>query len=596
MIDIKKISQSENKIVTVGSHPRIIQSILDFDYLAEKKEPSVAAIIASGRKGERYFFGKKEIIIPVVSSSKELSKEKKQKVTLALILVSGRRVRDASNDVLENFPNLFGSTVFAEGVPEQHALEIAKKYNKKNKFILGPASVGLLIPNSIKLGAIGGVDTTQITDSNLLEKGETAVFSASGGMTNELIRIVANTNHTVSFALAFGGERFPGVTPQDSFLAAQKDSNTKNIIYFGELGGQDEYDIAKLIKEKKVSKKVICYIAGVISDYFEQPPQFGHAKAMAQKHEETAVAKRKILKEVGAVVPDSFAEFVKEIEKLPGQSKKNSKSSTIAKDMANRKHALIASSISKDVESNPTILGEDLLELAHQNSFAKIVGSMFLGRKINSKKTEEFIDFSLKLLVDHGPYVSGALNSIVTSRAGKDLSASLAAGVLTIGPRFGGAINEAAKTWFTGVAEKKQPAELVEQFASEKKYISGIGHRKYRIDLPDPRVSEIISFTKSLKESPYTDFAKKIEKITVAKKGNLILNVDGAIASVLLDLLAEEENYTQEQLQKSIDTQVFNALFIASRSIGFLAHAIDQKRLDEGLLRLSEDDVADAKL
>jgi ATP citrate (pro-S)-lyase len=107
-------------------------------------------------------------------------------------------------------------------------------------------------------------------------------------------------------------------------------------------------------------------------------------------------------------------------------------------NMDDRKHALISSSISKDVDGEVQILGEDLLSLARNNGFAKIIASMFLGKKIQSQDTEELVDFILRISVDHGPYVSGALNTIVSARAGKDLVSSLSSGLLTIGPRSGG--------------------------------------------------------------------------------------------------------------------------------------------------------------
>lgn len=596
MIDIKKLTQQDNKIVTLGSHPKIIQSILDFDTLAGKKSPSIAAIVAAGRNYERYFFGKKEILLPVYKDVTNIPEKISENITLALNVVSGRRVKDASLAALNTFPSLEGMVIFAEEVPEMHALEIWNKFTAAKKFAIGPASVGLLIPQVLKLGAIGGVDATQISDSNLMTKGTVAVFSASGGMTNEIIRIVAQSGHALSFSLAFGGERFPCTTPRDAFEVALNDDNTKAIVYFGELGGQDEYGIAKLLEERKTDKKIICYIAGIISDYFEEPPQFGHAKALAEKKEETAMAKREALRQAGATVPDSFTDFVKEIENLDGKVEFDTKSSTMSEEMSDRKHALIASSIARDVDGNPTVLGEDLLPFAKDNSYGKVVASLFLGKQITSPETEDFVNFILKLLVDHGPYVSGALNSIVTSRAGRDLPSSLATGILTIGPRFGGAINEAAAIWIRGVAENKKAAELVEEFAAQKKYISGIGHRKYRVDMPDPRVIEITNYAEGLKDKKYTTFARAVEKVTVAKKGNLILNVDGAIAAVLLDMLAEKEGYSESDLQKLVDIEFFNALFIASRSIGFLAHALDQKRLDEGLLRLEDTDVAEATL
>src|SRR6202007_363951 len=104
---------------------------------------------------------------------------------------------------------------------------------------------------------------------------------------------------------------------------------------------------------------------------------------------------------------------------------------------------LFVNGISRDVDNDVQILGQELLAFAESNSFAKIVMSIILGKPIKSEKLESFVDFVLRILVDHGPYVSGAVNTMVTARAGKDLSSSLASGILTIGPRFGGAINQA---------------------------------------------------------------------------------------------------------------------------------------------------------
>jgi ATP citrate (pro-S)-lyase len=217
---------------------------------------------------------------------------------------------------------------------------------------------------------------------------------------------------------------------------------------------------------------------------------------------------------------------------------------------------------------------------------------MWLGRRTHSQELEDFVDFILRLLVDHGPYVSGAVNTMIAARAGKDLVSSLAAGLLTIGPRFGGAINQAAATWLSGVERGVTPAALVEEMARQRQYILGIGHKKYRSDLPDPRVERLLQFTQTLENPRYTTFAKGVEAETTRKKGNLILNVDGAIAAILLDLLAEKEGYTPAQLRALADTEFFNALFVLSRSVGFMAHYFDQVRLDEGLFRLSSAQVA----
>ncbi len=603
-MNIQELREIEPRIIIIGNHPAIIQSVLDFDFMSGQAKPSVLAILSSGRNYQRFFYGRREILIPVFELFQALPENIKQQATMFVNVSSGRRVLTSSIEAIDSLPNLVIGTIFAENVPEKHAIELGEYAKLKNINLIGPASVGMVIPTVFKLGAIGGVNVNQIKSSGILYKGGVAVLSASGGMVNEIINIVGRSSNSLSFALSFGGDRFPLLEPIDALRAAENDEDTKAVIYYGELGGEDEYKIATLLSKGEFNKKVICYVAGTVSDLFESPPQFGHAKAMAEKQEEGANAKRKVLKEAGAIVPESFSEFVDAINSLEdfpvrlatlAQGEENLKSDTI-ENMNDRRHALISSSISKDEDGEIKILGEDLVVFAKDNSFAKIASSLFLGKKINSKDTESLVDFILKVSVDHGPYVSGALNTIVSARAGKDLVSSLASGLLTIGPRFGGAINQAASNWFECVGSGKSAHQFVEDFASRKEYIQGIGHKKYRVDMPDPRVTELKEFINKLENKRFTDFALEVEKITTEKKGNLILNVDGMIAAVLLDFLSEKEGYSDEQLKKLIEAEFFNALFVLSRSVGFIAHFLDQKRLDEGLLRLEESDVADVSI
>lgn len=258
-------------------------------------------------------------------------------------------------------------------------------------------------------------------------------------------------------------------------------------------------------------------------------------------------------------------------------------------DLNNRIHSLFTSTISGDIKGEPTIIGHNLTNLASTKSFSYIAGSLWLGHPLKSKKTEQALDLAFRLLVDHGPYVSGAVNTMITARAGKDLIDSLAAGLLTIGPRFGGAVNTSAKIWFEAIQSAVSASQTVEDFAIRKEYIAGIGHRKYRIDLPDPRVPMLIKLAP--KKHLYLDFALAVSKITTAKKPNLILNVDGALAALMLDILSQEEKLTKEELSTLIDAGFFNAIFVLSRTVGLIAHYLDQKRLGEPLFRLPDNQV-----
>lgn len=606
MIDIKKIRKTNHSIISLGSHPGILQSMMDFDFLCGKTEPDLKAVIASGKKYHRAFWGDQDRLLPVFRSVEAMPLELKTECTLFLNLTSGRRTLSSTVDILNTLPHIVGGALFAENVPEKHALELFSLVQNNgsgmtsDQFIVGPATVGLMIPGKLKLGPIGGTQADQLIASHLFEPGNVAVFSSSGGMTNELIQLVTRLQKRISFSLSFGGDRFPILSPVEAFLAAEQDPNTEYIVYFGELGGYDEYDLVELIKEKKITKKIIAYIGGTISEMFETPPQFGHAKAMASRGEETAQAKTKALKEVGVQAAQSFTEFIEYVKKIKIQYMDSSpdlnrdQNDKLAK-IQSRTHALFMNSISHDKDGSVEIVGEELLSAATKQSYGHIVGSMLLGRQLKSKDTADFIELIMKLLVDHGPYVSGAVNTMIAARAGKDLVSSLASGLLTIGPRFGGAINQAAVHWLEGVAENIDPNEYVEHIAKQKERISGIGHRKYRTDMPDPRVKVILEYAKKLKKSPHTSFAQSIEQVTTAKKANLILNVDGAIAAVLLDILIEKEKISPEELHELIDIEFFNALFVLARSVGFTAHYLDQRRLDEGLFRLSPKEVKYSK-
>jgi len=262
-----------------------------------------------------------------------------------------------------------------------------------------------------------------------------------------------------------------------------------------------------------------------------------------------------------------------------------------SKNLNDREHSLFTSTLSGEKEGEVVVLGRSLTERAQTESYAKLVFAILLGREVKSPKTEALVDLSLKLLVDHGPYQSGPVNTIIAARAGKDLVSSLTAGLLTIGSRFGGALNSAAKVWFEGVNNRSEPQVIVENFASRKEYLPGIGHKKYRLEIPDPRVSLLKTEGLKLKQHTYLSFALEVEKITTAKKPNLILNVDGCLAAILLDFLVEEEGYAKEQLVQLINAEFFNALFVLSRSVGLVGHYLDQKRLNEPLFRLDPSQV-----
>lgn len=582
---LEKIRSGEDGILVVGNHPGIVQSILDFDALSGKAIPSVVGIIAGTRKAQKFFFGTREVLIPCFRDYGRIPPERATRVRWMLNAQSGRRTLSTTVAFFDSFPDALGAHLFAENVPEQHATELIERYGSRY-MIAGPSGVGFLVAGHLKLGAIGGTDATQIEAGNLATNGSVAVVSTSGGMTNELIRAVSLAGKRISFSFSIGGDRFPITALSQVLALAEKDTDTKAVVYFGELGGSDEYEIVEMLQKKELTKPIVCYVAGIIDEAFDEHMQFGHAKALVARKDESARAKRAALSAAGAIAPESFPDFLAALAELDLPAVRDIVMNT--KPYMDRTHSILSSRKIVDLDVVPVFVRDGALVKQPENAFASAALRALLGKKV-SLETAAFVENIFELLIDHGGHVSGAVNTMITARAGKDMVSSLAAGLLTVGPRFGGAVNDAARSWREGVVGKVDAAAYVEARNKTGKLLSGIGHRKYRVGIPDPRVAALSEFSSLLQTHAHYEFARAVESVTTGKNGNLILNVDGVMAALLLDLLQQKEGYTDAEIDELVEAEFFNALFIIPRTVGFIAHFIEQRRNDEGLFRLPDD-------
>ncbi|MBV9159562.1 MAG: hypothetical protein JO019_03130 [Candidatus Kaiserbacteria bacterium] len=506
------------------------------------------------------------------------------RVRWMLNLQSGRRTYESTLKFFERFRDALGGHLFAENVPESHATALIGRF--RDKLIAGPSGVGILAPGYLKLGAIGGIDPMQIAAGKLATPGSIAVVSTSGGMTNELIRAVSGKGLAVSFSISIGGDRFPVTSLSDVLMLAEADPATRGIVYFGELGGSDEYEIVEMLQKGTLTKPVVCYVAGIIDEAFDEHMQFGHAKALVAHKGESAREKRDALARAGAIAPETFPQFLEAIGKL---DRGETHDRVVDIDpLMNRTASILSTRKVADLEAVPAFVENGALIQQPQNGFARAALEALIGRAV-SDETAALAENIFELLIDHGGQVSGAVNTMITARAGKDLVSSLAAGLLTVGPRFGGAVNEAARAWREGIVRSIDAAAFVEEKNRAGKLLAGIGHRKYRVGLPDPRVAALSEFSTLLSEHPHYDFARAVEAITTGKNGNLILNVDGVMAALMLDMLAQKDKLTAEEIDALIDAEFFNALFVIPRSVGFIAHFLEQKKNDEGLFRLPDE-------
>jgi len=258
-----------------------------------------------------------------------------------------------------------------------------------------------------------------------------------------------------------------------------------------------------------------------------------------------------------------------------------------------RKPASFMTSIVDDRGQELLYAGMPITDVIREDMGIGGVLSLLWFRKRLPKYATDFLEMILMVTADHGPAVSGAHNTIVCARAGKDLVSCLASGLLTIGDRFGGALDNAAKQFSEAFDGGLHPADFVNKMRKEGKLIMGVGHRVKSVNNPDMRVTLLKNFAKQhFPLTPLLDYALEVEKITVSKKPNLILNVDGCIGVVMVDLLRNCGCFTLEEATEFIENGALNGLFVLGRSIGFIGHFLDQKRLRQGLYRHPWDDIS----
>jgi len=257
-----------------------------------------------------------------------------------------------------------------------------------------------------------------------------------------------------------------------------------------------------------------------------------------------------------------------------------------------RKPANFVSSIADDRGEELKYCGVSISEVFSRDLGIGGVLSLLWFRRELSPSCTKFIEMILMVTADHGPAVSGAHNTIVSARAGKDLVSALCSGLLTIGPRFGGALDEAAKMFAHATDSGISPKDFIEKMKKTNQLIMGIGHRIKSLANPDQRVVIIKDYAKkNFKSTPVLDFALAVEQLTTRKRANLILNVDGCIAVCFVDMIRSCGAFTREECDDLMNFGCLNGLFVLGRSTGFIGHYLDQLRLKQPLYRHPWDDI-----
>ena len=193
-----------------------------------------------------------------------------------------------------------------EGIPIADMVRASNYIKSKNCRLVGPNCPGVITPDEAKVGIMPGF---------VFKKGRVGVVSKSGTLTYEAADQVVKQGLGVSTAIGIGGDPIIGTTTKDALKLLINDSETDCIVMIGEIGGQLEGDAAKWYKENGSSKPVIGFIAG------ETAPAgrtMGHAGAIVGGSDDTAQAKKRIMRSCGIHVVESPAEIGKKVFEVLG--------------------------------------------------------------------------------------------------------------------------------------------------------------------------------------------------------------------------------------------------------------------------------------
>lgn len=191
-----------------------------------------------------------------------------------------------------------------EGIPVADMIVASNYIKTKNCRLVGPNCPGVITPDEAKVGIMPGF---------VFEKGRVGVVSKSGTLTYEAADQVVKQGFGVSTAIGIGGDPIIGTTTQEALELLINDSETDCVVMIGEIGGQLEADAALWYKESGSNKPVVGFIAG------ETAPAgrtMGHAGAIVGGSDDTAQAKKRIMRDCGIYVVESPAEIGKTVAEV----------------------------------------------------------------------------------------------------------------------------------------------------------------------------------------------------------------------------------------------------------------------------------------
>jgi citrate synthase len=237
--------------------------------------------------------------------------------------------------------------------------------------------------------------------------------------------------------------------------------------------------------------------------------------------------------------------------------------------------------ISGNTEKGAELRGTPLHELINEANFVSTLFLSITGRKPSDAECK-LLNAMLVASIDHGIEPASGFVPRVIAASGNSLLTAMASTLLALGPYHGGAISDAMRVLeqlHAMTVENNSAAQiLVQQFRSERRRFPGFGHAVYK-DV-DPRTQQLFQMARELKlNDSWINLAQQLEQaIETELERKLVINIDGAMATLLLTL--------------GFESEVGNAIFAVARVAGSIAHIREEQSQEKWVRRLPADSVA----